>query len=136
MLAEPRARCSTHWSRRASSCGWGRTERSGSDSSRSSARMPASACARTSKLSWGESPRASDGASLQGHFSAACDYGRRERRRSMTLLHYNTDPRRVLLVGEDRLSLRVLGSLLAEHGFEIVGDAVTEHSALELLGER
>ena len=50
--------------------------------------------------------------------------------------HYNKEPRRVLLVGEDRLSLRVLGSLLAEHGFEIVGDAVTEHAALELLGER
>jgi len=54
----------------------------------------------------------------------------------MTLHHYSTEPRRVLLVGEDPLSLRVLGSLLAEHGFEIVGDAVTEHAALELLGER
>ena len=53
----------------------------------------------------------------------------------MTLDHYN-EPRRVLLMGEDRLSLRVLGSLLAEHGFEIVGDAMTEHAALELLGER
>ena len=54
----------------------------------------------------------------------------------MNLHDYNKEPRRVLLMGEDRLSLRVLGSLLAEHGFEIVGEAVTEHAALELLGER
>jgi DNA-binding NarL/FixJ family response regulator len=48
-------------------------------------------------------------------------------------MDHTEEPRRVLLMG---VSLRILASLLAERGLEIVGDAMTEHAALELLAER
>ena len=50
--------------------------------------------------------------------------------------HQKEQAQRVLLLSDDRLSLRVLASVLGDHGLEIVGDAMTEHAALELMAER